>query len=54
MVEERREAFTPKLEEVRDKVRNLVRQERNLTTLQRYVKGLRDAARVELLLSEMD
>jgi len=37
--------------EVREKIRGLVRQEKSITQLQRYVKGLRDAARVELLLA---
>jgi hypothetical protein len=36
--------------EVREKIRGLVRQEKSIIQLQRYVKGLRDAARVELLL----
>jgi parvulin-like peptidyl-prolyl isomerase len=51
---ERRDAFTPKPAEVREKVKGLVRQEKNLINLQRYVKGLRDAAKVELLLRDGD
>lgn len=53
-VTERRDAFTPSLGDVREKVRGLVRQEKGLLSLQRYVKGLRDAARVEILLRSDD
>jgi len=42
---------TSPLSDVRDKVRNLVRQEKSLIVLQRYVKNLRDAAKVEIHLA---
>ncbi|MEI6825205.1 MAG: SurA N-terminal domain-containing protein [Desulfuromonadales bacterium] len=45
------DAFTLPLDDVREKVRDLVRQEKNITALQRYVKGLRDAATVVILLA---
>jgi peptidyl-prolyl cis-trans isomerase C len=51
-VVERKAAFTSPIDDVREKVRGLIRQEKSLTTLQRYVKGLRDAARVEIHLIE--
>jgi hypothetical protein len=41
---------TQPIAEVREKIRTLVRQEKSITPLQRYVKGLRDSARVELQL----
>ena len=51
-VAERKDAFTTPVDAVRDKIRNLVRQENNLTLLQHYVKGLRDAATVEIHLMD--
>jgi parvulin-like peptidyl-prolyl isomerase len=48
---ERTPGVTQPIEEVREKIRGLVRQEKSITRLQRYVKGLRDVARVELLLT---
>jgi peptidyl-prolyl cis-trans isomerase C len=51
-VVERKAAFTSPLDAVREKVRSLVRQEKSLILLQRYVKGLRDAATVEILMVE--
>lgn len=48
---DRKAAFTSPLNDVREKVRGLVRQEKSLTMLQRYVKGLRDAAKVEIHLA---
>ncbi|MFA7060763.1 MAG: peptidylprolyl isomerase [Pedobacter sp.] len=51
-VVERKEAAIPPLDDIRPKVRNLARQEKSLTMLQRYVKSLRDAARVEITLVE--
>lgn len=48
---ERKDAFTSPLDDVREKVRSLVRQEKSLIMLQRYVKSLRDAAQVEILLA---
>jgi peptidyl-prolyl cis-trans isomerase C len=49
--EQHREKFTSPFAEVREKVRNLVRQEKNITMLQRYAKSLRDVAAVVILLS---
>ncbi len=48
--EQHREVFTASFDEARDKVRGLLLQEKNLTLLQRYVKSLRDAATVVILL----
>ena len=49
--EQHRDVFTSSFDEAREKVRGLLLQEKNLTLLQRYVKGLRDAATVVILLS---
>jgi parvulin-like peptidyl-prolyl isomerase len=49
---ERKSAVTLPLDDVREKIRSLVRQEKSLTMLQRYVKRLRDAAKVEIQLVE--
>jgi parvulin-like peptidyl-prolyl isomerase len=51
-VVERKEGFTSPLSDVGEKVRSLLRQENSLTMLQRYVKSLRDAAKVEIHLTE--
>lgn len=45
-----REVFTSSFDDAREKVRGLLLQENNLTLLQRYVKSLRDAATVVILL----
>jgi parvulin-like peptidyl-prolyl isomerase len=49
---ERKSAMISPLDDVREKIRTLVRQEKSLTMLQRYVKKSRDAARVEIQLVE--
>jgi parvulin-like peptidyl-prolyl isomerase len=50
-VTERRAAVTLPFIDVREKIRSLVRQEKNITMLQRYAKSLRDAATVVILLT---
>lgn len=50
-VVERKAVFTSPIDDVREKIRSLVRQEKSLTMLQRYVKNLRDAAKVEIHLT---
>ncbi len=45
------DAFTAPFDAVREKVRSLVLQEKNITMLQRYVKSLRDAATVVILMT---
>jgi peptidyl-prolyl cis-trans isomerase C len=49
--EQHQDAFTLPLEDVREKVRSLVLQEKKITMLQRFVKSLRDAAAVVILLT---
>jgi peptidyl-prolyl cis-trans isomerase C len=49
--QQHQDTFTSPLDDVRDKVRSLVLQEKNITMLQRYVKSLRDAATVVILLT---
>jgi parvulin-like peptidyl-prolyl isomerase len=47
----RKAAVSSPLEEVKEKIRSQVLQEKGLVMLQRYVKGLRDAAAVEITLT---
>ena len=49
--QQHQDAFSTSFDEVREKVRSLLLQEKNITMLQRYVKGLRDAATVVILLT---
>ncbi|MFZ4856680.1 MAG: SurA N-terminal domain-containing protein [Desulfuromonadaceae bacterium] len=49
--QQHQDAFTAPFDDVREKVRSLLLQENNITMLQRYVKSLRDAATVVILLS---
>jgi parvulin-like peptidyl-prolyl isomerase len=49
--EQHQDTFTLPLDDVREKVRSLVLQEKNITMLQRYVKSLRDTATVVILLT---
>jgi parvulin-like peptidyl-prolyl isomerase len=53
-VVERKAAFTSPFDDVRDKVLSLARQEKGFVMQQRYLKSLRDAAQVEILLYDAD
>ena len=46
---ERKASSVEPLTEVKEKISRLVKQEKGLTVLQRYVAALRDSARVEIL-----
>jgi parvulin-like peptidyl-prolyl isomerase len=50
-VVERKASISQMFDTVRDKIRSLVRQDKGLVSLQRYVKGLRDGATVEIRLT---
>jgi hypothetical protein len=49
--QQHQDTFTASFDDVREKIRSLVLQEKNITMLQRYVKNLRDAATVVILLT---
>ncbi len=49
-VVERKAALTPPLDELKGKIRGMVKQEKGLKQLQPFIKKLRDAAKVEILL----
>ena len=53
-VVERTAPLTPPLDDVREKATSLLLQEKGLINMQRYVKNLRNAAKVEILLQDGD